>query len=291
MRVVLLLVVFTVASVRDWKVREVRDELWQLGGLGGAALLLYTGLGSSPWFLGLDVLVALFVLQHVLPWDARLADRPGTVLALEGALYAVVIGVTAWAYLFVSPAPNDELFGVVAGVVMSRALFESGFLYGGADAKALMVASLILPVDPAPLLLSLPSPVEGTLLSALPFAFTVLVDGALATLVVPLFILAYNLSRGEHRFPRILHLYRIPTEELPRRYVWLKDPAPSTNVRAESTEEDDQLRRDQARELLNAGVKQVWVTPQLPFLISLTAGAVLALVAGNLLLQLLSAFP
>ncbi len=287
-RLLVLLLVFGAASYFDWKVREVRDELWIAGGLLGGAFLFLSSLGASLPLLGLYALVTVFVVQHFLPWDARLEGHDLVVILLELALYLAVIVATALAYLYLSPTPPADLAAVVVSVVLARALFETGLLYGGADAKALMTAGVLLPLAPAPLLVALPPTLQYPILQEIPFAFTMLVDGAVLTLGIPLVILAYNISRGEHRIPRAFHIFEIPTEELPHRFVWLKDPAPSERPREETTEEDEELRRTQAKELLAKGIDHVWVTPQLPFLIALAGGGLIAVLFGDLLLWLIT---
>ncbi len=286
-----LLTLFGIASYFDWRIREVRDELWLAGGLlGGVLLILSSGTTSLPLF-GLYVLVVVFTVQHFIPWDARLDKHPQAVVALEGGLYFVVVLAATLAYLYLKPAPPAEFYAVVVAVVLSRVLFETGLLYGGADAKAMMTAGLLLPLAAAPLLVTLPPNLQYPLLQDIPFAFTMLVNGAVVTLAVPIVILAYNLSHGERRLPRAFHMYEIPTRELPHRFVWLKDPAPSERSREETTAEDEELRRKQAHELLSKGIDRVWVTPQLPFLIALALGALIGVLFGDLLLWFIASVP
>jgi archaeal preflagellin peptidase FlaK len=291
LRVVALLAVFAAASYFDWVVREVSDLLWIVGGIVGAALLLAGSTTTSPAVLLLYGLLSVFVLQHFVPWDAKLGEHEWAVLGVEAAFYVAMIALAGWAYLNLSPGPSVAFYAALFSVLLARALFESGLLYGGADAKALMVIGILLPVGPIPYLVSLPPALQSSIIADIPFAFTALVDGALLTLVAPLGILAYNLARGEHRLPRSLYLYEIPTKELPHRFVWLKEPKPAPHPKEETTAEDEELREAQAKDLLAKGVDRVWVTPQLPFLIPLAAGAVLGILVGNVLLWFLSLLP
>ncbi len=53
------------------------------------------------------------------------------------------------------------------------------------------------------------------------------------------------------------------------------------------TAEEDRLERVRAAQELEAkGVERVWVTPQIPFLVLMAVGAVAALLAGNLVLDI-----
>jgi uncharacterized membrane protein YtjA (UPF0391 family) len=288
---VVLVATFLYAAYRDWKVREVDDVAWVPAALIGA-VLGFGGLTlSSAAAVVSWLLVSVFVVQHLVPWDVRLEkvsqNLPG---ALEIVLYAGV-GFVLLVIGLVDGVGNSGLplvaIAAYLSVLFARALFEFGVLYGGADAKALMVAGLVLPVDATPLV-----HVPGaalTLLGFYPFTLTLLMDAALFAIAVPLLLAARNIRRGDFEFPKGFTSYRLPVADLPRRFVWLRDPTFHRGQEAddaETSEEDQQIRERQARELAANGVKVVWVTPQVPFVVLLAVGAVAGLVAGNLLFDL-----
>jgi archaeal preflagellin peptidase FlaK len=281
------------ASVRDLKDREVTDHLWQLLGATGALLggiAVETG-GLRPVLLW-AVVVAL-ALEHLVPWEDALGEgAEGLVLFLDLAAYAVAIGVVAGAAVRWGVGPRSVPIAVIAAlasVVLARLLFELQVLYGGADAKALIVTGLLVPVLASPFV-HFP-PVDATLLSVLPFSLTLLTDAALFSVGVPVAIALRNAARGEFRFPGGFTGYTLEVAELPRRFVWVRDPSAGEDTfqaDVETSEEDRQLRAEVAQRLEARGVKRVWVTPQLPFLVLLASGAVAGLLWGNLLLDLLS---
>ena len=281
---------FAYAALADWRVREVTDRLWQFLGLAGVALgavLLAPG-GAIPlafWFL-----VGAFALEHMFPWSLGprferyedlldLGIYVGVIVVVLGAIARVGIGPTA------VPA---EVIAVLVSVVLARVLFEVGILYGGADAKGLMIAGVLLPLFSTPLL---PSPAAvAPLLAVLPFSLNLLVDAALLSVAIPLGIAVVNVSRGDLHGWAGFTGYQIPVRELPKRYVWLRDPTfgdARTQEESVETSAEDRARREKiAEELTRKGVQRVWVTPQVPYLVVLAAGAVAALVAGNLLFDL-----
>jgi archaeal preflagellin peptidase FlaK len=279
------------AAVSDLREREVSDRLWQLLGAVGIVLGAFsvgTGLG-----LGLWVLVGALTLQHMFPWDDALGetlDRYADLL--EGAAYAVVLVVVAFAAVRWGIGPAGVPIAVTAlllTVLFARGLFEAGILYGGADAKALMIAGLLVPIFTA-VLVPLPSTATRAL-EFLPFSVNLLMDAALLSIAIPIGLALRNVARGEFRFPAGFSGYNIPVRELPHRYVWVRDPtagSPRPAEDAETSEEDRRERVRIAQELAAKGVERVWVTPQLPFLVIMAAGAVVALLAGNLVLDLLA---
>lgn len=292
-RAVVLVSGLVLASYQDLKDREVSDGVWQALGLVGAAVGV-VALWGNPLAVALWVLVSLWALEHLFAWDTpleRISERlPGWIeVAVYVGVFAAII-VCAVEFGVGGSGVPIAIIGVAGAILLARGLFEVGVLYGGADAKALMIAGLLIPIDAAPLW---SPPVASALLAYYPYAITVLIDAALFAIIVPIAIAVRNLSTHEFEFPRGFTGYTIPVDELPRRYVWIKDPMFSGNSdedpEPQTTEEDRALRQRQAEELTKKGVTRVWVTPQLPFILWILAGTVAALVAGNLLFDLISA--
>jgi archaeal preflagellin peptidase FlaK len=292
--IALLLVGFVYASIADLRTREVSDRLWQVLGVVALALgAVQVGPGGTlP--LALWFLVGLLTLQHMFAWDSflgGLGERFADLLEL--AFYLVVITAVAFAAARVGVGPTGVPYAVIAvllTVIFARGLFEVGVLYGGADAKALMVAGFLVPVFANPWYV--PDATTSVLNSVLPFAVNLLMDAALASVVVPIALAIRNLRRREFSFPRGFTGYSLPIDELPDRYVWVRDPAVTERGKDEEagdTSEDDRNYRTQVAEQLRAkGIARVWVTPQLPFIVLMTIGAVAALLAGNLVVDLLA---
>jgi archaeal preflagellin peptidase FlaK len=280
------------AALSDLRTREVTDRLWQVLGVVGwglGAVWLAPG-GILP--VALWLLVGGLTIQHMFPWDDALGKRLDRFADLiEGVAYLLVILVVLVASVHWGIGTSGVPLAVIAllaTMLFARGLFELGVLYGGADAKALMVAGLLLPLLPTPFLPQT-APV-ALLLTVLPFPVNLLVDAAVLSLAVPVAIAVRNVARREFEFPRGFTGYMIPVKELPDRFVWLKDPLLAEEEdAAETSEEDREIRVRAAHDLEAKGVERVWVTPQIPFVVLLALGAVAALLAGNLLLDLFAA--
>jgi len=289
-----LLLGLAYAAYTDLTTREAPDGLWSI--LGAAGLILGT---IDLWPEGLVavgawVLVGALILQHFVPWDIPLERYapalPGIVEI--GAYIAVGAGLAYGAYhLGFGPSgiPVEALAAYVA-VLFARTLFELGLLYGGADAKALIAAAALIPIDPGTLW-SVPFG-SARVATILPGPFTLLMNAAILTAVIPLALALRNLSRHEFEGFASFLGFRIPVAELPEHFVWVKDPVfgdtSGEEGSVETTEEDIALRRRQRDELQAQGIDRVWVTPQLPFLLFFFLGALGMVLAGNLLFDLLA---
>lgn len=280
-----------VAAAMDVRIREVPDSLWVVLALAGTvlgALAIVPG-GWIPLLLWL--VAAGFVFEHLLPWDSAFE---GTEAAdwVELGIYLLVLVIVGAAVLRLGLGPSavpDSVVALVVTVLFARGLFEAGVLFGGADAKAVMVAGLMVPIF-ATSVFPVPASVQPVT-SVLPFAVDLLLDAALLSLVVPIAIGILNLSRAEFRFRDGFTTFTIPVADLPKRWVWVRDPAfPVDRAKEdaiETSEEDQKWRAEIAAKLESRGATRVRVGPQLPFIVFLFVGAVAAVGWGNLILDLL----
>ena len=213
--------------------------------------------------------------------DMRTREVSNKLWIVFGAL-GVVMNILDFGFLGRRTSDLIQV-GISVGLTWPIALvfFYVG-LYGGADAKALMILALLTPTA-----------TQGTYLH--PFTpLTVLTNGVFCSLVVPLAFFLYNASktlRGEKIF-----------EGFESEPIWRKIAAAFLGRRIDNignrkflltlekkeegvrkfnfsllTAEEDELKE----------ARDMWVTPGIPLIVFLTAGFVIALVYGDLLSILL----
>jgi hypothetical protein len=279
-------------AITDVRTREVPEGLWILLTLAGAVLggIAVAPGGAVP--LVFWIVAALFVFEHLVPWDDALPERVPAEW-LELGIYVGVLGVFALGLVLHGLGPDGvpaPAAAVVVTVLFARGLFEAGVLFGGADAKAVMVAGILVPFFPNPWWYVPPGILPIT--AVLPFAIDLLMDAALLSVAVPIALAAMNLRRGEFTGTDGFTTYTIPVADLPRRFVWVRDPRYPVDREAEgeiaTSEGDRKWREGIAKELEHRGIARVRVGPQLPFIVLLLAGAIAALAFGNLVFDLLS---
>lgn len=289
----ILLAGFGYAAYTDVRTREAPDGVWLVLGGSGAALGAAAVAPGGPGPVVAWLLVAGLILQHFVPWDRpieRLHESlPGYLeLAAYVGVGAVLVGGAFEYGISGSTVPGVAIAGYSV-VVIARAAFEFGLLYGGADAKALIAAAALIPLSPSVL-------ADGAtavrLEGIVPGPLTLLMNAALLSVAVPIAIAIRNLKDGTFEGGASFLGYPIPVAELPRRFVWLRDPLlgglSEEEREVETSEDDRRLRERQRSELEARGVVRVWVTPQLPFLVFFLAGAVVTFLIGNLLFDVLA---
>lgn len=177
--------------------------------------------------------------------------------------------------------------------VLVYILFQLGS-FGGADAKALIVISIILPAYPAIQAFGHNFPLNEPLIPL--FAFGVLGNAVLLTVVVPLGLAVYNIFRMGLHIDNPLYIfigYKSGISDLANKHIKL----------IQSFEEEDgeikfhfkrggvEINEDVISELKalseQGSIKdEVWVTPGLPFMIPITLGFFVAVFYGDMITEL-----
>ncbi|MHC1626447.1 MAG: A24 family peptidase C-terminal domain-containing protein [Methanoculleaceae archaeon] len=295
-------------SIRDIRERRLPHRTWRPSLIIAvpAAILVYSRMLWGPsaggaLVSGASVLTAAVAATAADAWlwrrnEGAWPDRDA-LLSSFFLFLAVAVPAVALLFSFFHPA------GIYAGLPALLACLTAGLLYamarlnlfGGADAYALIVITACIPVYPVVPLCGLPY--HGF------FPVSVLVNGVLSVLVVPVVLLAINLARGE-RGPLTAMLlgFRVPGDrirdahgfimedlweqdgEIRRRYIGIRDAIRRMMVTGDRIYTDDLRERpEDFRELLDlyrrAG--SVWISYGVPFLVPVTAGFFSALFIGD----------
>jgi preflagellin peptidase FlaK len=224
--------------------------------------------------VGLRYLLGFAMLAGAVPSDLRARRVPNQwwipFIALAAAL---VLGD------LLDPARDGRrlaiAYGGAAAVAGAMYLFWRLRLFGGADAKALMVLAFLVPW---------PSPKPATVIQP---ALDALSNGCVLMLAVPVACLLLNALRGDAALPAMLLGWRVPLAKARAAHVWPLQQVRDGRVRWRFWQKASLDSLDAVYDGLEAaGVERVWVTAKVPFLVPLAAGLALAWRWGNLLLAL-----
>jgi preflagellin peptidase FlaK len=193
------------------------------------------------------------------------------------------IGVALFAYdLFVTGRAEWIHVGVAAAIiVLSYGFWYVHLIAGGADAKALMMLATLIPI---PIDLDVAARHFPIWDSSLPPTFVVFANSLVAFVALPLGLFAYNVARGHVRFPAMFLGYKRDLDEASRSFVWIMERAEGEKTRmvlfaSKMSPDEQQENVDRLRAM---GVKRVWVTPKIPFMVPLLGGFLVAFALGDL---------
>jgi len=180
-------------------------------------------------------------------------------------------------------------FALIFG--LAYALYYLG-AYGGADAKALMVLSLFFPFYPTLDFQSISFPLLNTGFGV--FAFSTLSNSVISAPALVLILFVRNLIKEGFRgikgnlFYYFIG-YRADATNLPKFHNLLEYvDSKGKLVRLRRGVEPDEEILYRLEKAYNKGkIKRIWVTPGLPFLVFITAGYLISIIAGNLLFELI----
>ncbi|MFH1323224.1 MAG: A24 family peptidase C-terminal domain-containing protein [Methanobacteriota archaeon] len=177
--------------------------------------------------------------------------------------------------------------------VLVYILFQMG-TFGGADAKSLIVISVILPSYPAIHALGYDFPLNKPLIDL--FSFGILGNAVLLTVVVPLGLALYNISRMGLHIDNPLYIfigYKSRISDLADKHIKLIQSFEEENglVKFRFRRGGVEINENVISELKNLSEKglikdEVWVTPGLPFMIPITLGFFVAVFYGDMITEL-----
>ena len=163
-------------------------------------------------------------------------------------------------------------------IALMYAFFQMRLLFGGADAKALMALAILVPIQP--LLWDLP-----LWPSFLPGSWIIFANATILFLFIPISLLVINIGKRNLRFPHCFLGYVISVEKAKQTFVWpmekIKDGKRKLMYMPKNFDVDEELA-----EFEKLGIKEIWVTPKIPFMIPLLAGFLAAFFLGDILLQI-----
>ena len=220
----------------------------------------------------LSAFLLLFFASYSDLKTRTVSDKIWVLMGVIGLLMLVIqyfsVGFETTAYLLVIPM----MFGV------AYLLFRVGVIFGGADAKALMSLSILVPFWPK----------IGNLFplwaSILPFPWVIFSNSIFLFLFIPFILIVINAFKKNLEFPYYLVGYKMSIDRARKSFVWPLERVDDKGERSFVWHpvSDEQIQEEFDR-LEKLGRKMVWVTPKIPFMIPLLIGFVLSFIVGDIL--------
>jgi preflagellin peptidase FlaK len=178
---------------------------------------------------------------------------------------------------------NDVIYLIFVPIIiiLIYIFFQLRLIFGGADAKALMSLSILVPffpqIDFMPILDK----------SFMPFPWVIFSNSIILFLIIPIFLMLFNLINKNIEFPFLFFGYKISLDEAKNRFVWPLEKYVNGKRRFSYIPKGFNVEKE-IREFEKLGIKKIWVTPKIPFMIPLLAGFICSFIFGDLLSNLLN---
>jgi preflagellin peptidase FlaK len=190
-------------------------------------------------------------------------------------------------YLFNSDLYFWKLMIVPIMFLIFILLYQFDIIKGGADAKALIALAILFPLYPLIDTLPLIHLPYDAAQFVLPFPLLILFNAAVLTIAVPVFLLFYNLTMKDVRFPAMLFGYKLPVAEAKNKFVWPMERIENGALKFSVFPKGSEFTAEEFDQLTAAGLKEIWVTPKIPFLIPIAASLLFSVIIGNVLFLLI----
>lgn len=245
----------------------------------------------------LDILKIIFITPFLLYscysdiMTRRVKNKLWVIMIISGSFFIIYdIAAGGISYLFMMLISTGFIF------IFVYILFQFG-VFGGADAKSLIVLSLFFPSYPEITIAGYEFPLH----QPLPFfnnffAFGIFENAVLLTIVVPLGLAAYNVLKMGLHIDKPLYAfigYKSRISDLSdKRHIRMIEGFEKENdtvrffFRRKGMEIDEKVMTE-LRDMSKKGIiNEIWVTPGLPFMIPITLGFYATIFYGDLITEL-----
>jgi archaeal preflagellin peptidase FlaK len=225
-------------------------------------------------------IVGVLILSYASYTDIKTRRAPNILWVIMGSIGGVFLIIQ----YMLTGFSNQLMYLVFIPIMMflMYVLFQMGLIFGGADAKALMALAILVPVLPN--LYGFP-----LAFSFMPYSWVIFSNSVVLFLALPLSLFTYNLLKGNRVFPQCFLGYPLSLEEAKHSFVWpmerFKDGKRRFSYKPSGIDEAEVYGSFE-----KAGIKEIWVTPKVPFMIPLLAGFITAFIVGDILSIIISIF-
>lgn len=284
-RLAAAIAVLAYASLLDLRTRRVENRYWIFLSMLGIALLALQVYSDNAPFEYLAILLPIVLILADVFVDSELPERTARILAMGE--YALAILILVFLSLeYGSDEYFQHLIAVPAMMLLVVLLYMLDAVRGGADAKALIALAVMFPFYPYLGSLPLLKPEDSGFDVFMPFTFAVLLTAAIVVAVMPLGFLFKNIGDGGLRFPQAFLGYRMDIQKARGKHVWLMERVVEGEHVFYSRPKAEENLEKELDLLKEAGLRSVWVTPKVPFIIPMLVGLLVCATLGNPLLLL-----
>jgi preflagellin peptidase FlaK len=229
------------------------------------------------------LIVGSVILFYASYTDIKTRTASNYLWIIMGGIGAILIAIeyftggldNTWMYLIFIPI----MFALV------YVLFQLRLIFGGADAKALWAIAILVPITP--IINNFPIFYDSAKPFVMPFSWSIFSNSIIIFLFIPLSLFIYNISNKNLSFPHCFLGYKMKVKKAREKFVWplekIVDGKQKFVYMPKDFDADEELK-----EFERAGIKEIWVTPKIPFMIPLLIGFIISFILGDILFFLMN---
>ena len=228
----------------------------------------------------LDVIrlvVGIAILSYASYTDIKTRRASNILWLVMGSIGGILLLVQYFTIGFNNPY---YLLFIPIMIGLVYALFQLRLIFGGADAKALMALSILVPLPP--IINSIPLWKN----SIMPAPWIIFSNSVILFLFIPLSLLIFNAVKRNIEFPYCLLGYKMTIEKAKEKFVWPLEKIKDGKRKFMYMPKDFDVEKE-LEEFEKIGIKEIWATPKIPFMIPLLIGFIVSFILGDILFNLI----
>ena len=226
------------------------------------------------------LMLGIIILSYASISDIKTRRASNLLWLIMGTIGGILLIIQ---YLTIGFENIIHLIFIPIIIALMYVLFQLRLLFGGADAKAVMALAILVPIQPT----MLGFPLWGN--SFMPYSWVIFSNALILFLFIPLSLLIYNIFKKDIEFPHCILGYKMKIERAKKSFVWplekIKDGKRKFSYMPKNNNVDNQLKTFEKE-----GIKEIWVTPKVPFMIPLLASFLVSFVLGDILTHIMQSF-
>jgi len=223
-------------------------------------------------------IAGISILSYACYTDIKTRRAPNILWILLGGLGFILLGAEFFLTNRLATYTIYLIFIPII-IVIVYVFFQLRLIFGGADAKAIMAIAILVPFQP--LFFGFP-----LYYSPMPFSWVIFSNSIVIFLFVPISLFVYNLTQKNIRFPHCFLGYKMPLQQAKEKFVWPLEHIVDGHKQFSYVPhafESDEIYQDFEK----IGLKNIWVTPKIPFMIPLLFGFICSFIIGDLLFTIM----
>lgn len=223
-------------------------------------------------------MVGIVILSYASYTDLKTRRASNYLWIAMGIIGAIILAVEYFTVGFTNPM---YLIFVPIMIGLFYLLFQLRLIFGGADAKAIMAISILVPF-----------PINNMPLfefSVMPGSWQVFANSVILFLFIPLSLLVFNILKRKVEFPYALLGYKMKISKAREKFVWPLEKIENGKRKFVYMPKDFDID-EELDEFEKNNIKEIWVTPKIPFMIPLLFGFICTFLVGDIMFTIMNFF-